>query len=409
MQFQPVDRQLLDLTRGAEDVIDEPDLRQRLQESIDNQQPLRVKLGIDPSSPDIHLGHTVVLRRLQAFQEHGHRVILIIGDYTAMVGDPSGRNKTRPQLTLEQVEGHARTYLEQAAKIVDLTKAEVRRNSEWFSKMSFLEVLKLTARSTVARMLERDDFTKRYAANVSIGLHEFLYPLMQGWDSVMVRADVEIGGTDQLFNLLMGRKIQEQEEMRAQVVITSPIIAGLDGEKKMSKSLGNTIGVTDAPDKMFGKTMSIGDHLLRQWFTLLTREPEEQIERLVDPDQTEPMDAKKALAHLIVQEMHGASAAVASQKQFEAVIQGKALPEDMKEVTIELTEGKVAVWALVRQARGVSGSEARRLVRQGGVHLIQPGEADSLTLEDEKAALSKEELTGRILRIGKRHFYRLKV
>ncbi|MDH5641435.1 MAG: tyrosine--tRNA ligase [Nitrospira sp.] len=405
--FKPVDEQLADVLRGAVDVIDEQELHKLLRSSADKQKPLRVKLGIDPSSPDIHLGHTVVLRKLRAFQDHGHQAVLIIGDYTAMVGDPSGKNKTRPQLGPDEVEAHAQTYLAQAGKVLDMDRAEIRHNGEWFSKMSFLDVLKLCSRSTVARMLERDDFAKRFKSEAPISIHEFLYPLMQGWDSVNVKADIELGGTDQLFNLLVGRRLLEQEGKAPQVCLTTPIIAGLDGSQKMSKSLGNAIGVNEAPEQMFGQTMSIPDQLMESWFTNLTREPESKIKELCDPDRTHPRDAKMALAHLITQQFHGPEAAAAAQQAFVSVIQQKSLPEDIPEVRVEVVDGVIPVWRLVKDAHNVSGGDARRLVKQGGVHIVQPDTEDSLTLRDENATLSADELAGRVLKIGKRHFYRV--
>jgi tyrosyl-tRNA synthetase len=405
--FAPVDEQLADLLRGAQDVISEDELKLRLRKAISEQRPLRVKLGIDPSSPDIHLGHTVVLRKLRAFQDHGHQAVLIIGDYTAMVGDPSGKNKTRPQLGIQEVEKNALTYIHQAGKILNMSKCEVVRNGEWFHKMEFLDVLKLSARTTVSQMLERDDFTKRYEAEQPISLHEFLYPLMQGWDSVMVKADIELGGTDQLFNLLMGRRLQEQEGMQPQVCLTTPIIPGLDGEQKMSKSLGNAIGVLLEPNDMFGKVMSIPDALMPNWYTLLTREALSRIAILCDAGQTHPRDAKLALAHLIVQDLHGAKAATEAQQAFLAVFSKGGLPDDIPEAAVELSDGVIAAWALIKSVHNVSGGDARRLLKQGGVKLIQPDTQDEFSVDDEKAELSAEDLQGRILKVGKRHFYRL--
>ncbi|MCC6464934.1 MAG: tyrosine--tRNA ligase [Planctomycetes bacterium] len=407
-QFRSVDEQLKDLLRGAQDIYDEREFRNLLRDAMGIKRPLRVKLGIDPSSPDIPLGHTVVLRRLRAFQDHGHQAVLIIGDYTAMVGDPSGRNKTRPQLTEQDVERNAVTYMEQAGKILDLSRTELRRNGEWFSRMNFMEVLRLCARSTVAQMLERDDFDKRYHTKVPISLHEFIYPLMQGWDSVMVKADVELGGTDQLFNLLMGRRLQEQEGQRPQVCITSPIIPGLDGEQKMSKSLGNAIGVTEAPENMFGKVMSIPDALMASWFTLLTREPEDRVATLCDAARTHPREAKLALAHLITQEMHGPAAAKQAHDTFVSTVSRGELPADMPELAVAVPEGGIGVLALVKAAQNISGSEARRLVAQGGVKLVQPDTQDEFSVNDPNAVLGRDDLAGRVLKIGKRHHFRLK-
>ncbi|HRJ78752.1 MAG: Tyrosine--tRNA ligase [Planctomycetes bacterium] len=406
--FKPIDEQLTDLLRGAVDVASLDELKARLRQCVNTGKPLRVKLGVDPSSPDLHLGHTLQMRRLRAFQDHGHQAVLIIGDYTAMVGDPSGKNKTRPQLTHQAVEQNAQTYLDQAGKVLDLSRLEIRRNGEWFSKMHFMDVLKLCARTTVARLLERDDFLKRYKAEQPISLHEFLYPLMQGWDSVMVQADVELGGSDQLFNLLMGRKLQEQEGMHPQVCITGPLLEGLDGEQKMSKSLNNAIAINENARDMFGKTMSIPDSAMRKWFTYLTRTTLERIETLCDPARTHPREAKLALAHLITRDLHGDEAAHAARAAFEAISR-KKLPEDIKSAAVALEGESVAVWALVKQVHGGSGAEARRLVSQGGVHLIEPDNLDERTLNDEKAQFGKSELDGRILKVGKRHFYRLKL
>jgi tyrosyl-tRNA synthetase len=405
--FASIDEQLADVLRGAEDVIEESELRERMRRAIETRKPLRVKLGIDPSSPDIHLGHTVVLRRLAAFQRNGHQAVLIIGDYTAMVGDPSGKNKTRPQLTPEQVEANAQTYLDQVGKILDLDRTEIVRNGEWFKGMGFLDVLKLCGRSTVARMLERDDFTKRYQAKQPISIHEFLYPLMQGWDSVQVRADVELGGTDQLFNLLMGRRLQEQEGQPRQICITTPIIPGLDGEQKMSKSLGNAIGVNEPPEQIFGKTMSIPDELMQPWFTLLTRESVARIRELCDPHRTHPRDAKQALAQLITQEMHGPEAANAARESFNATFSRGLLPDDIPSRAVPLEDGKIAAWALIKQVHGGSGGDARRLVKQGGARLIDPDTGDGQPLRNENADFTAEELQGRVLKVGKRHFYKL--
>jgi tyrosyl-tRNA synthetase len=405
--FAPIDEQLTDLLRGAVDVIHEAELRERLRKAASTGTPLRAKLGIDPSSPDIHLGHTVPLRRLRAFQQHGHQAVLIIGDYTAMVGDPSGRNKTRPQLTPDEVEHNAQTYMVQAGKILDLDKTEIVRNGDWFAKMSFLDVLKLCSRSTVARMMERDDFTKRFREETPISIHEFLYPLMQGWDSVVVRADVEIGGTDQLFNLLMGRRLQEQEGQPPQICLTGPIINGLDGEQKMSKSLGNAIGVTLEPNDMFGKVMSIPDALMESWYTNLTRETEARVKTLCDPGKTHPRDAKIALAHLITQEMHGAQAAQTAQQAFTDTFSKGQLPADMPEAAVELQGKSITAWALVKLVHGGSGGDARRVVQQGGVRLIEPKGGAETPLNDPNAELSADDLDNRVLKVGKRHFYAL--
>lgn len=401
--FPTVDDQLKTLLRGAVDVLD----RRELVELLRAQRPLRVKLGVDPSSPDLHLGHTVQMRRLRAFQEAGHQAVLIIGDYTAMVGDPSGKNKTRPQLTHEEVERNAQTYLDQAGKVLDVSRLEIRRNGEWFSKMSFMDVLRLCARSTVSQMLEREDFHARFDGEQPISLHEFVYPLMQGWDSVMIKADIELGGTDQLFNLLMGRKLQEQEGQPRQVCITGPIIPGLDGEQKMSKSLGNAIGLRDEPNDMFGKVMSIPDRLMPDWFTHLTREPEDRLKTLLDPAQTHPREAKLALAQLITNEMHGTQAGAGAREHFISTFSKGELPADIPDRPVALANGTIAAHALVRDVHGVSGAESRRLLQQGGAKLIQPDTGDELVLKDANAVLTAADLQGRVLKVGKRNFYRL--
>lgn len=402
--FATVDDQLKTLLRGAVDVLD----RRELVDLLRARRPLRVKLGVDPSSPDLHLGHTVQMRRLRAFQDAGHQAVLIIGDYTAMVGDPSGKNKTRPQLTHEEVERNAQTYLDQAGKVLDVSKLEIRRNGEWFSKMSFMDVLRLCARTTVSQLLEREDFHARFNGEQPISLHEFVYPLMQGWDSVMIKADIELGGTDQLFNLLMGRKLQEQEGQPRQVCITGPIIAGLDGDQKMSKSLGNAVGLRDEPNDMFGKVMSIPDRLMQSWFTLLTRESESRLATLLDPAQTHPREAKLALAHLITAELHGPQAAAAGREHFIGTFSRGELPADMPEAVVNLTDGAIAAHALVRDAHKVSGAESRRLIQQGGAKLIQPDTGDEFVLKDPNATLTRDDLQGRVLKVGKRNFYRLR-
>lgn len=405
MSFASVETQLSTLLRGAADVIE----RRELVELLRERRPLVVKLGVDPSSPDLHIGHTVQLRRLRAFQDAGHRAVLIIGDYTAMVGDPSGRNKTRPQLTQADVDRNAKTYLDQAGKVLDLGKLEIRRNGEWFSKMVFMDVLKLCSRATVSQMLEREDFHARFNAEQPISLHEMIYPLMQAWDSVMLKADVELGGTDQLFNLLMGRRVQEQEGQKPQVCITSPIIAGLDGEQKMSKSLGNAIALVDPPAEMFGKVMSIPDKLMQSWFTHVTRESEDRIAELCDPVKTHPREAKLALAHLVTQQFYSHQAAAAAREAFINTFSRGELPTEIAEKVVAVPAEGIAAHALVRAVHGGSGSDARRLLQQGGVKLVQPDTQDEFAVKDDKAMLLAAELEGRILKVGKRHFYRLKV
>src|SRR5215813_7206526 len=306
--MKSVDEQLELIRRGVEQVVPEQELRQKLERSVKTGKPLRVKYGIDPTGIDVHLGHTVPLRKLRLFQELGHQAVLIIGNYTALVGDPSGRDQTRARLTEEQVEANARDYLKQVSKVIDITKTEVTHNGDWFSRFRFLDVLALTSKITMQRMLERDDFTKRQKAGTPIYLHECLYPLMQGHDSVVVRADVELGGSEQLFSLMVGRDLQKDAGQEPQICVTLPILRGLDGQRRMGKSLGNYIGIGGPPGGetgQFDRTMSIPDHLMSEWFMLLTNRPAEEIERLTDPAQTHPKEAKKVLGKDIVRFYHG--------------------------------------------------------------------------------------------------------
>ncbi len=363
------------IRRGAEQIEPEKELVHKLERSVRTGKPLRVKYGIDPTGINVHLGHTVPLRKLRVFQELGHQAVLIIGNYTALVGDPSGRDQTRTRLTQEKVEANALDYLMQVSKVIDIvrTNVEVRHNSEWFSKFQFLDVLSLTSKITVQRMLERDDFTKRFRAepSVPIYLHECLYPLMQGWDSVEIKADVELGGSEQLFNLMMGRRLQEGEGQEPQVCLTLPILRGTDGVRRMGKSLGNYIGVGEPADEQFGKTMSIPDHLLAEWFTLLTDRGTDDIRTLTDPAVTHPMEAKKTLAADVVTFYHGAITAAAARKEWEHRFSERQDPKDIPEAPLAvslLIGGKIGIAKLVhKMGLAPSGNEARRKVEQGGV------------------------------------------
>jgi len=398
-----VEQQMATLRRGTVGIVSEQELRAKIEASAKTGRPLRVKLGIDPTAPDIHLGHTVVLRKLRHFQDLGHLAVLIIGDYTTLVGDPSGRSKTRPMLSIEEVNANAQTYVEQVGKVIDLKRAEVRRNGEWFARMTFTDVLRLASKMTVARMLERDDFSKRYKAGEPIAVHELLYPLMQGYDSVMVQADVELGATEQTFNLLVGRELQRDAGQEAQVCLTLPVLPGTDGVQRMSKSIGNYIGVDESPQQMYGKVMSIPDHIMRDMFVLATDVPEGEINRLLAPG-AHPRDAKAALARRIVEMYHSTQAAQAAEAEFNRIFAEHELPSDMPQV--ELPAGKLkggSIWIvdLLREAGLVSsGSEARRLVAQGGV------EIDGQRIDDEQAqiALSKPV----VIKAGKRRFARVK-
>lgn len=398
--FPPVEAQLRAIRRGAAGIISEGELAERLDLSRKSGAPLRVKLGVDPTAPDIHLGNAVPLWKLRQFQDLGHKAVLIIGDYTAMVGDPSGRNKTRPTLSKEEVDRHAETYLRQIGRILlldDPGRFELRRNSEWLAPMSFSEVLRLAGRTSVARMLERDDFSLRHREGVPIQLHEFLYPLMQGWDSVVVRSDVELGGTDQTFNNLVGRDLQRGEGQEPQVVITTPLLEGTDGSKKMSKSLGNTIGIAEPPEEIYGKAMSIPDGLTGKYMALATDLPEEEIARLLAPG-AHPRDAKAALAFAIARRYHGEEGARRGAAHFDRVFRGKEAPEEIPLVRVP---AGASTLAKVLVAAGVAGSgrEARRLVEQGGVAVDGERAADA----DAALDLSRE----RRIQAGKRRFVRV--
>ena len=398
--FPEVDIQMKQIERGVVDIFPREELVRKLETSRRENRPLRVKLGIDPTSPDIHLGHAVPLNKLRHFQELGHQVVLIIGDYTAMVGDPSGRDSTRPQLTHETAMENARTYLDQAGRVIDLDRTEIVHNGEWFGKMSFVDVIRLAARMTVARLLERDDFAKRHRAGQPIAFHEFLYPLMQGYDSIMVRSDVEVGGNDQTFNLVVGRTLQKEEGMEPQAAVTLPLLVGTDGTLKMSKSYGNHIGISEPPEEMYGKIMSVPDDLLKNYFDLCSDVPEEEAARLVAGD---PMQAKLSLAASIVGRYHGENAAKEAADHFNRTVRRKELPEEIPEVGVPddlLEDGKVWIAKLmVHCGFAKSTSEARRLIAQGAVSL------DGETIAD--AGLNVAPEPGLLLKVGKRKFARL--
>ncbi len=384
---------MTDLTRNAVDVLPAGTLAEQLR----GDRPLRVKLGIDPTTPDIHLGHTVVLEKLREFQRAGHQVVLIVGDFTARVGDPSGRSAQRPLPSPEEIEANAATYQEQAFKVLDRERTEVRFNSEWL-QMAPEELLGLLAQTTVARLIERDDFQKRLAAGAPIAALELLYPLLQGYDSVAVEADVEIGGTDQKFNLLFGRDIQTAYGQKPQSVVTLPILVGIDGERKMSKSLGNYIGVTEAPEEMFGKTMRVPDAAMPEYFRLvLGEEP---------PAGAPPNEAKRALARGVVARFHDAEAARAAEAHFNRLFVERAAPDEVEDFALEpfldLGGAQVHLPALMASAFGISSSEARRLIKQGGAKL------DGEPIPPQTLDLSPADLDGRVLQAGKRRFRRLR-
>ena len=391
------------LTSGAESVYSPQELQQRLIDSAGSGTPLRVKLGLDPTAPDIHLGHTVQLHKLRQFQDLGHKAVLIIGDYTARIGDPSGQDSTRPVLSPEDIQDYAKTYFQQVGKILDTSaaKLEVRYNSEWLDKLGFADVLRLAGQMTVARMMERDTFALRFEKEIPIGLHEFLYPLIQGYDSVCVRADVELGGSDQTFNNLCGRDIQRAYGQRPQVVLIMPLLAGLDGTEKMSKSKGNYVGVTDEPNDMFGKIMSMPDKLMGNYFTLLTDVPPDEITGLMDADKMHPRQAKATLARAIVATYHGEPEAEAAAAEFDRVFSRRQTPSEMPEITLPPARTKMGIVELVVKAGfASSNSEAGRLVKQNAVSVDGEKIAGIETVVDLKA--------GQVLRVGRRKFGKIR-
>jgi tyrosyl-tRNA synthetase len=404
-----VDEQLALIRRGVEQIEKEDELRKKLERSVKTGKPLRVKYGIDPTGIDVHLGHTVPLRKMRLFQELGHQAVLIIGNYTALVGDPSGRDQTRDKLTQEKVEANARDYLTQVSKVIDITKTEVTRNGDWFGTWSFLRVMELTSKITVQRMLERDDFTKRFRAEPSIPiyLHECLYPLMQGQDSVEIKADIELGGSEQLFNLMMGRRLQEDAGQEPQVCLTLPILRGTDGVRRMGKSLGNYVGVGESAYDQFAKTMSIPDDLMREWLELLTDFTQERIADLLNPDKTKPMEAKKTLGVAIATFYHGEAAAGEARTEWERRFSGKEDPTEIAEVSVatgDLQEGKMPIFKLlVAAGLAKGGNEARRHVANGGVTIG----SDRTKITDEKALVPVTD--GLIVRVGKREVRRVRL
>ncbi|MBP6059282.1 MAG: tyrosine--tRNA ligase [Candidatus Saccharicenans sp.] len=437
--FKPVEEQMKLLRKGAVEIIQEEDLIKKLERSRIENKPLRVKAGFDPTAPDIHLGHTVLLRKMKHFQELGHEVVFLIGDFTGLIGDPTGRSATRPAMTREEINKNAETYKQQVFKILDPEKTVIDFNSRWLGELTSFEVMKLTSKYTVARILERDDFTKRFKAGLPIYVHELLYPLMQAYDSVALQADVELGGTDQKFNLLVGREIQQEYGQEPQVVLTMPLLEGLDGVEKMSKSLGNYVGINEPPEEMFGKLMSISDELMFRYYELLTDVETEQIEswkREAREGKLNPRDLKAQLARIIVADFWGEELARKAADEFDRIFKHKDLPSEMEEKVIELkagggtepsasgeapgseqvakTAGQVEwqqpgptvptvglVDVLVNLGIVPSRGEAKRLIRQGGVYL------DGQRIDDIDYRLdgSKPE---QILKIGKRKFYRLK-
>jgi tyrosyl-tRNA synthetase len=423
-KFPPVDEQLARVRRGAAEIIREEDLRAKLDHAVKTGRPLRVKLGVDPTAPDLHLGHTVVLRKLKHFQDLGHTAIFLVGDFTALVGDPTGQTATRPPLSREQVKANAKTYLAQVFKILDPKKTEVRYNTEWLDKLTSQDMVRLCAKYRLARMLEHEDFRSRLDKNEPISIHEILYPLLVAYDSVVLEADVELGATEQKFNLLMGREIQREYRKPEQVAVTMPILVGLDGQRKMSKSLGNYVGITEKPGDMFGKLMSISDEQMWPYFELLTERPEAQLAELreqVSLGATHPMDVKMSLAQEIIAGFHGAQAAKKAAEEFQRVFRDRQLPGEMQEIRLK----RRADGFLVTQTRAVatqivdpspkwpqllkylslaeSISEAARLVEQGGLEVNGKIVRDPTTRLDTGVDACYE------VRLGKRRFVRIVV
>jgi tyrosyl-tRNA synthetase len=360
------------IRRGTDTLLIESELEQKLARSRATGEPLRCKLGLDPTAPDIHIGHTVVLNKLRQLQDLGHTVIFLIGDFTAAIGDPSGRNVTRPPLSAEQIKVNAETYLAQAGLVLDINKAEVRYNSEWNNKLGATGLIQLCSRYTLARLLERDDFAKRYAQQLPIAMHELIYPLMQGYDSVALRSDLELGGSDQRFNLIVGRELQRQYNQESQCILTMPLLVGLDGVNKMSKSKHNYIGITDAPDDMFGKVMSISDTLMWNWYDLLSLRSNSEIAALKHEcdNGRNPREAKVMLAKEIIERFHDRASAEAAEAEFNKRFQQGAVPSDIQTVTVQAVDGKIGIAKMIKEAGlAPSNSEANRSIDQGGVRI----------------------------------------
>lgn len=401
-----LEKQLEIIKRGTVEIVPENELVDKLKFSIENDKPLTIKLGLDPTAPDIHLGHTVVLQKLRQFQDLGHQVVLILGDFTARIGDPTGKSETRKQLSEEQVMANARTYERQIFKILDRTRTRLVFNSQWLAPLNFAQVIELAAKYTLARMLERDDFDKRFKEGLPISIHELFYPLMQGYDSVVLKADVELGGTDQKFNLLMGRTLQKEYGQEQQVALMMPILEGLDGVQKMSKSLGNYIGIDESPREMYGKTMSLPDEMMLRYFELVTPVSLEElrvIEAGLKNGSLHPRDVKMRLAREIVTQYHGQDAAKAAEEEFKRMFQQKDLPDEIPDFILSenmLENGEIWLPKLIVLAKMASGtSEARRLIQQGGVKV------DGEKIEDPNYNLKPA--SNMIIQVGKRKFARL--
>jgi len=393
---------------GTESILIEEELECIVKKSIEENKPLKVKLGLDPTSPDIHLGHTVVLNKLRQFQDLGHRAILIIGDYTARIGDPSGKSTLRPELSAEDIDRNAKTYMKQAYKILDPEKTEVVKNSNWLKSLRFEDILNLTSKFTVARMLERDDFKKRFKSNTPIAIMEFLYPIMQAYDSIAIEADVELGGTDQRFNLLMGRELQKEFSQKPQIAITMPILVGTDGIEKMSKSLGNYIGVDEPPHEIFGKVMSIPDNIMMDYFRLVTTLDNEEIKEIEDnikKEKLKPSIEKRKLAKIIIENLYTKNDALKAEEDFDLIFKKKEIPDKIEQYIINLksVKNKRISLAQLLTDSGLtkSNSEARRLVAQGGIKI------NNRKISDPNLELSLNDINKKVIQRGKRHFRKI--
>jgi tyrosyl-tRNA synthetase len=405
-KFKPVEEQLAYLKKGVAEIIPEEELKASLAKSLKTGIPLRVYLGVDPTAPDLHLGHTVVLRKLKHFQDLGHTAVFLIGDFSAMIGDPTGVSETRPPLTREQVDANAKTYLEQVFKILDREKTEVRYNSEWLGKMSAEDVVRLCSHYRLARMLEREDFRSRLSNNQPIAVHELLYPLLTAFDAVSLKSDVELGATEQKFNLLVHREIQREYGLPGQAILTMPILVGLDGSRKMSKSLGNYVGITEAPQEMFGKLMSIPDNLMWSYYELLTDHSPQVIEALkkdVAQGKSHPMDAKMRLAQEVIAAFHGEDAARKSAENFQRVFRDRQAPEEAKIEKLPRGPARKLMALLVDLKLITSKSEAERLIKQGGV------EIDGVRVDDPRKEIDFSKPAEFLLRAGKKKFVRVVV
>ncbi|MEE9448316.1 MAG: tyrosine--tRNA ligase [Arenicellales bacterium] len=402
--MQDINDQLALISRGVDEILPEDALIERLKASQKSGKPLRIKVGFDPTAPDLHLGHTVLINKMRQFQSLGHQVVFLIGDFTGMIGDPTGKNATRKPLSAEDVAANALTYQEQIFKILDQDKTEIAFNSKWMSEMGSAGLIQLAAQHTVARMLERDDFSKRYKGGQPIAIHEFLYPLVQGYDSVALKADVELGGTDQKFNLLVGRELQKHYGQQQQIVLTMPLLEGLDGVNKMSKSLGNYIGITDAPEDMFGKIMSISDELMWRYFELLSFKGNDEIEHLkqgVEEGQN-PRDVKFILAEEIISRFHSAEAAAKAQAAFIARFQKGAMPDEMPEVSLIAENGAMGIANVLKSAGLVnSTSDGMRMIKQGAVKI------DGERVEDTRLQIQAN--TENVYQVGKRRFAKVSI